>query len=81
MSCGLKQTSNTDNAYDLTRLELISLTLAANGFLEGEIATRLSVGEKDIEAALLDAVQKLGARNRLHAVAMAIREGLIGIEV
>lgn len=81
MSRGLKPTGNTDNAFNLTRLELISLTLAANGLSEAEIANRLSAAAADIEAALRDAAQKLGARNCLQAVAIAIREGLIGIEV
>lgn len=81
MSYGLKQTANTTNAFDLTRLELIGLTLAANGFAASEIASRLSVSEAEIEVALQDAAQKLGARNRVHAVTIAIRKGLIGIEV
>jgi LuxR family transcriptional regulator len=81
MSYGLKQTTSTNDAFDLSRLELISLTLAANGLSESEIASRLSVHEAEIDAALLETVQKLGARNRLQAVAIAIRKGLIGIEV
>lgn len=81
MSYGLKQTANTTNAFDLTRLELIGLTLAANGLGAPEIALRLSVSEAEIEAAFLVAKQKLGASNRLQAVTIAIREGLIGIEV
>lgn len=81
MSYGLKQTANTTNAFDLTRLELIGLTLAANGLAASEIGSRLSVSEAEIDAALSDAAQKLGARNRVHAVTIAIRKGLIGIEV
>lgn len=81
MSYGLKQTANTTNAFDLTRLELIGLTLAANGLAAAEIASRLSVSEAEVDAALFDAAQKLGARNRVHAVTIAIRKGLIGIEV
>ena len=81
MSYGLKQTANTTNAFDLTRLELIGLTLAANGLVAAEIASRLSVSDAEIEDALQDAAQKLGARNRIHAVTIAIRKGLIGIEV
>ena len=81
MSYGLKQTANTTNAFDLTRMELIGLTLAANGLAASEIASRLSASEAEIEVALHDAAQKLGARNRVHAVTIAIRKGLIGIEV
>lgn len=80
MSYGLKETADTTNPFDLTRLELIGLTLAANGFAAAEIASRLSLSEAEIEVALHDAKQKLGARNRAHAVTIAVREGLIGIE-
>jgi len=82
MSYGLKQTkTTTTDAYELTRLELIGLTLAANGLSASEIASRLSVSEAEIEAALSDAELKLGANNRMHAITMAIQQGLIGIEV
>jgi DNA-binding CsgD family transcriptional regulator len=77
---GLKQTANTDD-FSLTRMELVGLTLAANGYQSGEIATRLNVGEKEIETLLFCAERKLGASNRLHAIAIAVSQGLIGIEV
>jgi DNA-binding NarL/FixJ family response regulator len=82
MSYGLKQTrTTTTEAYELTRLELIALTLAANGLGASEIASRLSTSEAEIEAALSDATVKLGADNRMHAITVAVRQGLIGIEV
>lgn len=80
MSHGLKRTANT-GAFDLTHLELIGLTLAANGLAVCEIASRLSVSEAEIEQALLGAERKLGAGNRLHAITVAIQQGVIGIEV
>jgi DNA-binding CsgD family transcriptional regulator len=80
MSHGLKQTANSE-AFDLTRLELIGLTLVANGLGAAEIASRLSAGEAEIEDLLLGAERKLGASNRLHAITIAIQQGLIGIEV
>lgn len=80
MSHGLKQTAHK-NAYDLTRLELIGLTLVANGFAAPEIASRLSMNEAEAELILRGAERKLGACNRLNAVAIAVRQGLIGIEV
>ena len=82
MGYGLKQTrTTTTEAYELTRLELIGLTLAANGLGASEIASRLSMSEAEIEAALSDAESKLDAGNRMHAITVAIRQGLIGIEV
>lgn len=80
MNQGLKQAAIV-NDYDLTRLELIGLTLVANGMQSVEAATRLSVSEREIETLLFCAERKLGAKNRVHAVAIAIRQGLIGIEV
>jgi DNA-binding CsgD family transcriptional regulator len=77
---GLKQTANTED-FSLARLELVGLTLAANGYQSGEIATRLNVGEGEIETLLFCAERKLGAKNRLHAIAIAVGQGLIGIEV
>lgn len=77
---GLKQTANTED-FSLTRMELVGLTLAANGYPSGEIATRLNVGEREIETLLFCAERKLGAKNRLHAIAIAVGQGLIGIEV
>jgi DNA-binding NarL/FixJ family response regulator len=80
MSHGLKQTSNNE-AFDLTRLELIVLTLVANGLGAAEIASRLAVSEAEIETVLFEAERKLAASNRLHAITIAIQQGLIGIEV
>lgn len=76
--------SNTlrhENGFDLTRLELIGLTLVANGLQATEVAARLSVSERELETILFCAQRKLGANNRTHAVAIAILQGLIGIEV
>lgn len=80
MSHRLKRTTGT-KAFDLTRLELIGLTLAANGLAAFETAPRLSVSEAEIEAALSSAEMKLGSSNRMHAITVAIQQGLIGIEV
>jgi LuxR family transcriptional regulator, quorum-sensing system regulator SdiA len=80
MNQGLKQAAVADD-FDLTRLELIGLTLVANGMQSAEAATRLSVSEREIETLLFCAQRKLGAKNRVHAIAIAIRQGLIGIEV
>ena len=60
---------------------LAGLTLAANGYRAQDIATRLGVNEREIEALLFCAERKLGAKNRLHAVTIAVGHGLIGIEV
>lgn len=77
---GLKQNANSQDFF-LTRMELVGLTLAANGYQGSEIAARLQLSDKEIETLLFCAERKLGAKNRLQAIAVAISQGLIGIEV
>ena len=77
---GLKKVAEPKD-FDLTRLELIGLTLAANGYRAAEIAARLGVSEREIETLLFCAERKLGGKNRLHAISIAVQSGLIGIEV
>jgi DNA-binding CsgD family transcriptional regulator len=80
MENGLENTARLDEA-SLSRLELICLTLAANGLHVSDISQRLQLSESEVETLLFVAEGKLGARNRLHAIAMAVQQGLIGIEV
>jgi DNA-binding CsgD family transcriptional regulator len=77
---GLKETADIEG-FLLTRMELVGLKLAANGYCVQDIATRMGVNEREIETLLCCAERKLGAKNRLHAVAIAISQGLIGIGV
>jgi DNA-binding CsgD family transcriptional regulator len=77
---GLKQTADIEG-FLLTRMELVGLKLAANGYCAQDIATRIGVNETEIETLLFCAERKLGAKNRLHAVAIAVSQGLIGIGV
>jgi DNA-binding CsgD family transcriptional regulator len=81
MSHVLNQSAVTAVITDLSRLELIALTLAANGIGLSETATRLSMTEDEILSAFHIAERKLEAGNRLQAISIAIRKGLIGIEV
>lgn len=80
MKPGSKQSADT-KPLDLTRLELIALTLTANGLDAAQIAARLGQSDAEVEDALSEAERKLGAANRMHAVTIAVRKGLIGIEV
>lgn len=77
---GLKRAPGQDD-YALTRMELIGLTLVAHGFPPAEIGIRLNASTREVETLLFCAERKLGANNRMHAVAKAVSEGLIGIEV
>jgi DNA-binding NarL/FixJ family response regulator len=49
----------------------------AEGLDTAEIATRLSYSQRTIKTVLHDVTTRLQLRNRSHAVAYALREGLI----
>jgi DNA-binding NarL/FixJ family response regulator len=61
----------------LTEREIQVLRLVAEGQDTGEIARRLSFSERTIKSILHDVTTRLQLRNRSHAVAYAVREGLI----
>ena len=57
--------------------ELAALRLFANGKTADEMAVELGVSKSMALHYLRVAARKLGARNRVHAVALAVRSGLI----
>jgi DNA-binding NarL/FixJ family response regulator len=61
----------------LTSREQRVLRLVAEGHPTREVASRLSYSERTVKNVLHDVVTKLGARSRSHAVAHAVRDGLI----
>ena len=61
----------------LTEREIQVLRLVAEGQDTGEIARRLAFSERTIKSILHDVTTRLQLRNRSHAVAYAVREGLI----
>lgn len=61
----------------LTERETEVLRLAAEGFSTAEIARKLAYAEKTIKVALQNVTVRLQLRNRVHAVAYAVRNGLI----
>jgi DNA-binding NarL/FixJ family response regulator len=61
----------------LTDREISVLKLVADGYATGEIATQLSYSERTIKNVIQDITTRLGLRNRSHAVAYALRQGLI----
>lgn len=61
----------------LTQRELEVLSLLAGGCSTAEIARKLAYSERTIKNAIHDLVTRLQLRNRTHAVAFAVREGLI----
>lgn len=61
----------------LTPRETAVLRLVADGHDTSEIATQLSYSERTVKNVLHDLNTRLQLRNRSHAVAYAVREGLI----
>ena len=61
----------------LTERELDVLRLVAEGCETGDIARQLCYSERTIKNVIHDVTARLNLRNRSHAVAYAVREGLI----
>jgi DNA-binding NarL/FixJ family response regulator len=61
----------------LSEREVQVLRLVADGYDTAEIARRLCFSERTIKSILHDVTTRLQLRNRAHAVAYAVREGLI----
>ena len=61
----------------LTNAELRVLILLAEGLTSKEAATRLERSPKTIDNQVESVLEKLGARNRVQAVAIARRLGLL----
>jgi len=62
---------------DLTTREIQILRLMADGFSTSEIAKKLRYSERTVKTAIHTMNRRLSLRNRPHAVAYAIRAGLI----
>jgi DNA-binding NarL/FixJ family response regulator len=65
-------------AQRLTTRELEVLTLLAEGLPHEDIGRRLGIGSETVRTHLRKASDRLGAATRTHAVATALRQGLIG---
>jgi DNA-binding NarL/FixJ family response regulator len=61
----------------LSERETEILRLVADGYDTSEIANRMAYSERTVKNALHDVTTRLQLRNRSHAVAYALREGLI----
>ena len=61
----------------LTDREVSVLRLVADGLDTNEIASTLAYSERTIKNTIHDVTTRLNLRNRTHAVAYALREGLI----
>jgi LuxR family transcriptional activator of bioluminescence operon len=66
-------------SHSLTNLEIRCLALVANGKPAARIRASVGVSEREVAILLFCAQRKLGAANRMHAVAKGISQGLIAI--
>ncbi len=67
----------TAEEVHLSRREVEVLRLASNGKRTKQIAQQLGIGKETVETTMHRAVEKLGAQTRTHAVAEAIRSGIL----
>jgi LuxR family quorum sensing-dependent transcriptional regulator len=70
------ETTETEDIR-LTGREREVLVLLAQGLQLDEIASRLGIGTETVRTHVRKASERLGAANRTHAVAIAIRHKLI----
>jgi DNA-binding NarL/FixJ family response regulator len=64
---------------DLTTRELQVLRLICDGCRNKEIADQLAIAETTVNFHIKNLVDKLGARDRTHAVTIAVKRGLIAL--
>ena len=62
---------------DLNYKEVMVLGLLASGYRRKSIAQAINYSEDSVKAYLKQINAKIGARNATHAVAIAIRRGII----
>ena len=65
----------------LTPREREVLAWSAEGKSAAEIAEILGIGKRTVDGHADNAIRKLGASNRTHAVALAIRLGLVEVRL
>ena len=70
-------TVDVPDAQPHTERELAVLRMLGEGCDTREIARRLAYSERTVKTVIQDLSQRLGLRNRSHAVAYAVRNGLI----
>ncbi len=74
---GSERSGSTLTSLRLSSREMEVLRLVADGFDTADIAEKLSFSESTIKGVLAKVMSRLEARNRCHAVAIAVREGLL----
>jgi DNA-binding NarL/FixJ family response regulator len=65
----------------LTPREIDVLRLIAYGNANKEIAGQLSIGEETVKSHVTNILEKLGANDRTHAVTLALKRGIIELDL
>ena len=71
------ETATQECEHGLTIRETEVLERASYGLRNQDIASELGISEKTVQAHMRHVLLKLGVRSRTHAVAEALRAGLI----
>ena len=79
LSDGSGRRGSRNKKHSLTIREVEVLTWAALGKSAWEIGEILSIAKRTVDEHAQTATRKLGAVNRTHAVALAIRDRIISI--
>lgn len=74
---GKKDTSQEDQETNLSKREIEVLELVAGGTTNREVANALFISENTVKGHLSRILEKMNARNRQQAVAMAMEQGII----
>lgn len=65
---------------NITKQQLAIALHLANGFRQKQVATKLGIALKTVEAHMVASRQKTGAKNGVHLVAMCFGAGLLQID-
>jgi len=65
--------------HALSRREAECLQSVADGFGDRQTAGKLNISERTVRFHIENAIKKLDARNRAHAIALAVRSGLLEV--
>ena len=74
---GEEQGDAANSATYLSEREIEILTLVAEGRTDNEIAVRLCLSAKTVSWYVKEIRARLDARSRTHAVALAMRQGIL----
>jgi DNA-binding CsgD family transcriptional regulator len=72
-----EQIAHHTGEEQLTAREIDVLSLAATGHSNKRIGVKLSINEDTVKGHMTSILAKIGARDRTHAVTLALRRGII----